>query len=822
MQLKNHQISYSFYKKFRIVRKQLIEKVSDNLTPVQKELLAQRIFDRIFFIYFLRNLGFIETIKGHSSASHSFSFHILNNGKFFENFYELIKTFNNSDQRTININGYTIKCPLLNEKLFQLSEFEEANLKVNLSRAEIKKIFEFLDQYRWNTKEESKGETFSRRVLTPEIFGHIFERSLLGQGTRKLKGVFYTPKEIVDYICEKTILKHFLINTNSTENNLLKIIHKSDPVKDLDLLRNLLNNVNKIKILDPACGSGAFLIKAAELLFNLKSLLYSKLNIQKEDYEIKLEIISYNLYGIDLDQKAIDITKIRLELWLISSTNPSRMINPLAEVKYNLLVGNFLTKWKNSEEKLLEFSGFDIIVGNPPYVFTRGMKLNANEKKFYIEKYLSEFRSLTSGKAKQSGKINLYSLLIIHSIDLVKKNGSIGFIAPNTLLRTITNDILRQFIVHKTYIEEIVDLEAGIFKGVTASTIIMILRKELNYEKKSTTIKYNVKNLLKDEFNSHQIKQSKFKNNVICCFNIHVNPEFQTIFKSMVKETFKLGDVSKEVIEGLVTRKKDNLFIKNPNHPLAKKLLRGKDIDKYVINWKPGQYIIFDPNKLHRSRPVYVHEAPEKLIIQRIGGGKYPLRVAYDDEQFYIFASINAIILKDNPKIEGIRYSYKYILAILNSKLMNSYYLLNYSNRSSLTVNISKTFLEALPIKKVSEETQEVFTKIVDFVLFLKKNFNNEKDLIDFFDKVILESMIFELYFPEHFLDDIINIIFTKVQPIDFTKEGFKNLRVIKENYQSLIQSTKLKEKVIKINSNPMTMKIHELFISHKKNTKTL
>lgn len=822
MQLRNYQISYSFYKKFRIVRKRLIEKISDNLTPVQKELLAQRIFDRIFFIYFLCNLGFIETIKGHSSASRSFSFHILNNGKFFENFYELIKIFNNSNQRTININGYTIKCPLLNEKLFQLCELEKPNIKVNLSQTEINKIFEFLDQYSWNTKEEIKGEVFSSRVLTPEIFGHIFERSLLSQDTRKLKGVFYTPKEIVDYICENTILKHFLMNTNSTENNLLELIHKSDPDKDLDLLRNLLNDVNNIKILDPACGSGAFLIKSAEILFNLKSLLYSKLNIQKEDYDIKLKIISYNLYGIDLYQKAIDITKMRLELWFFSSSIPNILINSLAEIKYNLLAGNSLTRWADSEGNLLEFNGVDIIVGNPPYVFIRGMKLDATEKKFYIEKYLSEFKSLTSGKAKQSGKINLYSLLIIRSIELVKKNGSIGFIAPNTLLRTTTNDILRQLIVHKTYIEEIVDLEAGVFKGVTASTIIMILRKGLNYEKKLTTIRINVNDLLKNEFKSHQIKQSKFKDNIICCFNIHVNPEFQKIFEGMVKNTFKLGDVSKEVIEGLVTRKKDNLFIKNPDHPLAKKLLRGKDIDKYVINWKPGQYIIFDPNKLHRSRPVYVHEAPEKLIIQRIGGGEYPLRVAYDDEQFYIFASTNAIILKENPKIEGIRYSYKYILAVLNSKLMNSYYLLNYSNRSSLTVNISKTFLEGLPIKKVSEETQELFNKIVDFILFLKKNFNKEKDIIYFFDQVILESIIFEIYFPNHFLNHVINLLFTKIQPIDFTKDKFNKLRVIKENYQFLIQSAELQENLTKIKSDPMTMKIHELFNSRKKKTERI
>jgi len=226
-----------------------------------------------------------------------------------------------------------------------------------------------------------------------------------------------------------------------------------------------------------------------------------------------------------------------------------------------------------------------------------------------------------------------------------------------------------------------------------------------------------------------------------------VDQELADLFAKMNDNSFELGEITKEIIEGLVTRKGDNMFTSNKDDKSAKKLVRGKNIDRYELTWPTDQYIKYEPEHLHRARPLWVHEAPLKLITQRIGGGAYPLRVALDEDKHYIFASTNAILFKDDIKYEEIKYNPRYILAVLNSKLLNAYYLMNFSNRSSFTVNISKTFLGSLPIKITSEKQQQLIVFLVNLIIYLHENHPKEDEIIEFFDKKILDSLIFELYF---------------------------------------------------------------------------
>jgi adenine-specific DNA-methyltransferase len=127
-----------------------------------------------------------------------------------------------------------------------------------------------------------------------------------------------------------------------------------------------------------------------------------------------------------------------------------------------------------------------------------------------------------------------------------------------------------------------------------------------------------------------------------------------------------------------------------------KPLIEGKDVGRYLITFR-DRYILYDRAQLHRARKESIFLTPEKLITQRIAGGKNALVVAYDDQQFYTFNSTNAILPKEHSP-----YSLKYILAILNSPLLNWFYIKSFTNRSELTVNISQTFLKALPIRKIA------------------------------------------------------------------------------------------------------------------------
>src|SRR5207249_3626905 len=145
-----------------------------------------------------------------------------------------------------------------------------------------------------------------------------------------------------------------------------------------------------------------------------------------------------------------------------------------------------------------------------------------------------------------------------------------------------------------------------------------------------------------------------------------------------------------------------------------KKFLEGRDIERYGINFD-NKYLLYERAKLHRPRTPEIFEAKEKILVQRISGGRRPLKAAYDNEQYYDKESINNIILS-NPTISA-----KYILALLNSHLINWYYATKFTNASELTVNVSKAYLSELPIKELSLREQEPVVQLVDRMIQLKK-----------------------------------------------------------------------------------------------------
>ncbi|MEX2683948.1 MAG: TaqI-like C-terminal specificity domain-containing protein, partial [Candidatus Sigynarchaeota archaeon] len=565
-------------------------------------------------------------------------------------------------------------------------------------------------------------------------------------------------------------------------------------------------------------------------------------NKKERARELKVNILSNNIFGVDHAADATNVARKRLWLWMLSGSDDDTPVKlSFSRLECNILNGNALIGWldeniydesssmhchlstnipspsditarlsrmlestlnENERTKVnlekyqplhwrLVFNDlfkndgkFNIIVGNPPYVFIRGRNFDEIEISYFYKWYFQGYTTTTKGKARQSGKINAFSLFIARSINLLDDGGILGFIVPNTLLRTTTNDIIRQFIINTSFIYEIVDLQDGVFDGVVASTIILILGKK-NAEKwrKGTVVKHLVEDLLSGKYQSHEIDQERFPLNPACIFDIHVDDRFATMFSAMQRDTFPLEDACSEIIEGLVTRRGDNMFTTDPNAPNAKKLLRGKDIDRYKIEWHPGQYIIYDPAKLHRARPVFVHEAPVKLLAQRIGGGTYPLRVAYDDRQHYFFASINAIILKKEMNDANIEQEYKYILAILNSALMNAYYLLSFSNKSALTVNVSKTLLGSLPIKIATPAVRRGIAKIVDYMLFLNAGGSNETELREYIDKELLDVILYDLYTCQEQENDMLDTILSFFHEIDHKDSGRKGtIAIIKES----------------------------------------
>ncbi|MGE5533340.1 MAG: Eco57I restriction-modification methylase domain-containing protein [Bacillota bacterium] len=195
-------------------------------------------------------------------------------------------------------------------------------------------------------------------VLHLYQLGHVYERSVIewenqaSQGNekqgnqknseRKKKGVYYTPEIITDYISINTITPYLLEKIGDKHATFEDLIGQKNKSKNKEALRIL----ESIKILDPACGSGAFLIKAAEVLFNLKRRLYYETKTGKKAYDSKFEIITENIYGVDILEGAVEISKLRLWLWLISDYEENKdEIKALPNIEYNLRVGNSLVGW---------------------------------------------------------------------------------------------------------------------------------------------------------------------------------------------------------------------------------------------------------------------------------------------------------------------------------------------------------------------------------------------------------------------------------------------------------------------------------------------
>lgn len=816
---------HELYDRLKHIRVNVTENPDKSIDDDILDQAEYQLFQDILIVYFLCDAGLVKIDNKTVTGSELFSDDCLNDGNLVDNFIAFVACFEGNGTNHVEFNGHNVLCNRLNIALLNMwcnAEPVQDLFKIDQENGHA--IFETLNEFQWCIDELSPDDYETFKIITPAILADFFAIKEPGD-SRKKKGIYYTPRDIARYIC-KEVLQVYLFGKQTSD--------LSDPLdaitrEDTGILKNILDKCEKLKVLDPACGTGEFLIVMAnELLFIKKKLLSLRdLDVTIADNELRNEILLQNIHGTDLMDSAVFIAKQRLWLWTLVSLK-GVTINyddaiPFFDLSRNICSGNALVGWLDEsidepvdidtinarlseifyhEYGLAAFSdpsllsrlcpihwrfdhpdGFDIVVGNPPYLFTRGMSFSDLETACYRTWYLTGYSTGVRGKARQAGKMNTFGLFIVRSMNLLKEHGMLGFIVPNTILRTTTNDTLRQFMLDKAFIKEIVDLQDGVFSNVTASTIIMIIEKKSTNEASSIMqVKYAVVDLISGKFQSHEIDQARFLDNPACCFDIHVTGDFSAVFRAMKDDSFELGEITSEIIEGLVTRRGDALFTTDATNPLSKKMLRGKDIDRYVIHWRPGQYIIYDPEKLHRARPVHVHEAPVKLIAQRIGGGVHPLRVAYDDRQYYVFASINAILLKDSPTIEEIAYQYKYILACLNSTLINAYYVLTFSNKSTLTVNVSKTFLEMLPIKKASLQFQETVANIVDFILFLKNLHDDKKDLIDFFDKNVLDGLILEHYLFNGKENRLIDAVNHRVKGIDLTSgENDAILASIKE-----------------------------------------
>jgi len=322
----------------------------------EREQIAQVVMNRLIFIKFLQSKGIIgEDILGYLSEVKEDELTPKLRQLFFG-------AMNTPEDDRFDIDERFKDIPYLNGSLFVHTEVETKNIDYKVKAEILKKVIEFLDSFKFVHKEQFGNES----SIDPEILGYIFERAMTATD-RKGTGAYYTPKPITKYISENTIYPCIVDKTN-------EVLKTEKGYKDTELIKDIeelfilpattLNDIwnkiiLKIRVLDNACGSGAFLLAAANILFELNRRINDKLGLRNSDTTLKKLILINNLYGVDINPNGIEIAKLRLWLWLVDSYEPER-VEPLPNIDYNLRVGNSLIGYVD----VSEFKGAELTLAN--------------------------------------------------------------------------------------------------------------------------------------------------------------------------------------------------------------------------------------------------------------------------------------------------------------------------------------------------------------------------------------------------------------------------------------------------------------------------
>lgn len=757
--------------------------------------------------------------------------------------------------------------PFLNGGLFEplgldfydyrgMSNFYRGDLII--SDKFFEEFYSHLANYNFTIDENSLED--SELSIDPEMLGRIFENLLAEinpetkENARKSTGSFYTPREIVDYMVSSSIYEYLKDKTNIEKNILKTIVFKNEePKNDYDKTK-ILSALFELKILDPACGSGAFpmgilqkMMKILSLIdedatiwFKLQSKAFIEENSGKNiNYLRKLKIIKDSIFGVDIQPSAIEISKLRFFLSLIVDEDGEP--EPLPNLEFKFVCANTLLpspfnikkntqttifdntdninsiyekikslkeryfyssskdkecikkEYKNIQKELFdefvalgggnlvlvdynpfdplsvaqfydsEFmfnikDGFDIVIGNPPYIQMQkdGGKLSNIYKEFGFKTFA------------RTGDI--YLLFYEKGLELLKQNGFLTFITSNKWLRAGYGKKSREFFL-KYNPTKLIDLGSGIFESATVDSNILTIQKSLNKNKlkavvlsksEKTTDFTNLdfvtlKNLSSDVWaiadeNEQNIKLKIEKiGTPLKEWDININYGIKTGFN----EAFIIDEATK-----------NELIKKDPkSEEIIKPILRGRDIRKYEINFAK-LYLI----NSHNNPPVDIEKYPaikEHLdsyypqLEKRGDKGKTPYNLrncAYLEEFqkekiFWAEMTKEACFNFDDENFFINQTCYfstdltKYHLAILNSKLVYFYFSNISNNLGEGAFRWIKQFVEQIPIPKIEQNRQKPFKILVDYIIYLKKE-KKENYIIEFFERVI-DIAVYELYFKE-------------------------------------------------------------------------
>ena len=701
------EIEKKFYNEYKAIRLHIFENMRKNNPPVNENTIiekVQKLLDRFLFICFCEDKGLLPN---------EIFYKTLEKGKNFGDVFEVFKMLCN----WINLGNPRENISHFNGGLFKNDDVLESLYVDNEVFEEMKKISEY--DFDSELNENILGHIFEQSIsdiedLKKELNGEEFDKK---KGKRKKDGIFYTPKYITKYIVENSI-KNWLDDKRKElgEDKLPELseadfeikysskksderIYSKNYKKHIEFWTKYREAVKNIKIVDPACGSGAFLITAFEYLLNYNNYLDDKifdLTGTKDLFsDTTREILQNNIFGVDLNKESVEITK--LSLWL-KTANKNKT---LATLENNIKCGNSLIDdveiagelafdWEKEFPQVFKNGGFDVVVGNPPYVLCQPSNTEEKLLKFYNNFEVANY------------KIDLYHLFFEKGIKILNPKGYLGFITPNTYLTNKYTVNLRKLILEKTSINTIIKYNEIVFAEAGVDVVTILLS---NFK-----IKNNKINILSSKNKTLTVidkkEQKIWENDELKVFNL--NKEL-----SIKLENTILLDKIYSVTFGLQTKDKSK-YVSEIKSPEWEECYTGKNISRYFLS-KANLYFLNNPSEVKAggSWNMKLHKS-KKIVVRQVGNPE-PI-FAYDDKKIPSLNTMYNIVNIDK------NFDDFYILSILNSKLMKKYWLSKYNDNKDLFPKIKGYQLKELPIKKISLEAQQPFIEKADKMLFLNKN----------------------------------------------------------------------------------------------------
>ena len=742
------EIEKKFYNEYKTIRLHIFENMRKNNPTVNENIIiekVQKLLDRFLFICFCEDKGLLPN---------EIFYKTLEKGKNFGDIFEVFKMLCS----WINLGNARKNIAHFNGGLFKNDDVLDGLYVDNEVFEEMRKISEY--DFDSELNENILGHIFEQSVsdieeLKKSVSGEEFDSK---KSKRKKDGIFYTPKYITKYIVENSIKnwlddkrkelgedelpelteKDFEIKYASKKSD--KRIYSENFKKHIDFWTKYREVVKNIKIVDPACGSGAFLITAFEYLLNYNNYLNDKifdLTGTKDLFsDTTREILQNNIFGVDLNKESVEITK--LSLWLKTADKNKT----LASLENNIKCGNSLINdaeiagemafdWEKEFPEIFENGGFDIVVGNPPYVFARD-NFSEIEKNYYIKNYVSS-----------NYQINTYILFMEKSFKLLKNKGYASMIVPNSWLMMYSGKGIREYILEKIKLLEIVNLVGHSFENVNVETVIYF-----GYKEKGEFVTRVLLNKGKEFIYSHSKNSINFINEEEKLFKVFSDECSEEINKKIFKNSIALDEIV-EIKAGLQAYEKGKGIPKQTEEDVKNrpydytykfdeetyKYLEGNNVVRYSINWS-GQYLKYGEN-LAAPRSVELFNG-KKIIIREITGVFPKNIISTYTEEFYLYNRSNiGIIEKENKKID-----LKYILVVLNSTLISYYFMKNTAKSvRKLFPKIILNDLRKFPFKEISLKEQQPFIEKANKILTLNKEF---QEILQKFQRMIMREFSLE------------------------------------------------------------------------------